>query len=500
MNWKTSTGLALALAVAMAMPAAAQDRLFDWSGFYVGGGAGVTSGGVITTFGPGAGGFGPFGGGMWAPDTTGGSFSNGTAGGLYGAHAGFLQQWDRLVGGVEVSFDLSDVQGTTTNAFPGILRTTTYNNQLKWLATLTPRLGYAWNQLLVYGKGGVAMGRLESTLGADGNACFVGQPCSFHGEAIHVGFTAGVGLDYALTPDWVLGLEYDYYDLGVANYGGHTTPNTGWNTAYALQPRFSALRARVAYRFGAPPAATAEAAPPTAGPDPNTRWQGFYLGANLGYGWASHGYNFAPGGSGNGGSGPALGLFAPDAAGGFFATHGTGGVYGLHAGFDRQWDRLVGGVELTVALSDINAQASNPFGAQTDPNASYATNVKWLATLAPRVGWAWDQFLVYGKAGLAVARLSSNLNSTSIAGCSAGGFGTASTCAFGEERNHLGVVVGAGFEYQFTRNWSVGFEYNYMDLSTETYGGTISPNTTWPLAYTVHPQISTVRGRLSYRL
>src|SRR6188768_686214 len=101
MNRKTSTWLAMALAVALAMPAAAQDRAFDWTGFYVGGGAGVTTGGVDHTFGPGAGGFGPFGGGMWAPDANGGSFTNPTTGGLYGAHAGYLQQWDRLVGGVE---------------------------------------------------------------------------------------------------------------------------------------------------------------------------------------------------------------------------------------------------------------------------------------------------------------------------------------------------------------------------------------------------------------
>ena len=62
------------------------------------------------------------------------------------------------------------------------------------------------------------------------------------------------------------------------------------------------------------------------------------------------------------------------------------------------------------------------------------------------------------------------------------------------------MVVGVGVEYQLGRNWLLGVEYNYTDLSTESYGGTITPNTTWPLAYTVHPQISTVRGRISYRL
>jgi hypothetical protein len=39
-----------------------------------------------------------------------------------------------------------------------------------------------------------------------------------------------------------------------------------------------------------------------------------------------------------------------------------------------------------------------------------------------------------------------------------------------------------------------------MDLSTESYGGTSLPNTTWPLSYTVHPQMSIVKGRISYKL
>ena len=108
--------------------------------------------------------------------------------------------------------------------------------------------------------------------------------------------------------------------------------------------------------------------------------------------------------------------------------------------------------------------------------------------------------MVYGKAGLAVARLSSQLNSSNTAACDAGGFGTLSACSFTEERNHVGVVVGVGVEYQLGPNWSLGVEYNYADLSTESYGGTINPNTTWPLAYTVHPQLNIVRGRLSDKL
>ena len=499
MNRKPGTWLAAALAVALAAPAAAQDRgVYDWTGFYVGGGAGYASGGINHRFNPGSGGFGPGanGLGMWARDDIGGSFTSAANFGLYGAHAGYLQQWDRLVGGVEASFDFADLNAGTTNAFGELTPTTGYFTQLKWLATLTPRLGWAWDGFQIYGKAGIAMGRVASLLTADDNACL--PRCTFTGEAIHVGLTVGAGMAFALSPSWILGLEYDYYDLGLENYGGQTQSNTFWNVAYGLQPRFSAVRGRISWRFGAPPASTADAAAPPAGPaEPAPPWQGFYIGANAGFGWGSSAYNFAPIGSGNG---SVVGLFAPTGAGGYFSNGQAGSVYGLHAGFNRQWDRLVGGVEFSLALTDIQGQVVNPFGGQTSPNASYATNVKWLATLAPRVGWTWDPVMVYGKAGLPVARLSSQLNSSNTTACDAGGFGATSTCSFTEERTHVGVVVGVGVEYQLGPNWSLGVEYNYADLSTESYGGTINPNTTWPLAYTVHPQISTVRGRISYRL
>jgi outer membrane immunogenic protein len=492
--------LAAALAASLAAsPAVAQNTpVFDWSGFYLGAGAGYAWGGVNHSFAPFGGGFGPPG--MWARDDIGGTFSNSASFGLYGGHAGYMQQWDRLVGGIEASFDLSDMNATTNNAFGDLLPNTVYNTRLKWLATITPRLGYAWNQFQFYGKAGVAIGRVASTLSADGNACF-NNGCSFNAEATHVGYTVGAGLAYAFTPNWIVGLEYDYTDLGSENYGGQTIPSTTWNTAYALQPRFSTLRGRVSYKFGGPQASADQAASTAAPGEPPPRWQGFYLGANAGYGWANFGHRFDPGASGNGGSGPASGLFAPDAMGGYFTSSGTGGLYGLHAGYNQQWDRLVGGIELSAALTDIRAQTTNPFGAQTDPNATYTTNIRWLATLAPRVGLAWEQFLVFGKAGVAAARLSSQLNSTSALGCLAGGFGgIAGPCSFTEERNHIGVVVGAGVEYQLTPSWVLGVEYNYLDLSTENYGGTIQPSTSWPLSYTVHPQIHLLKGRLSYRL
>ena len=44
---------------------------------------------------------------------------------------------------------------------------------------------------------------------------------------MHVGWTAGAGLEYALTGDWTAKVEYNYIDLGGKTYGlGGATQST----------------------------------------------------------------------------------------------------------------------------------------------------------------------------------------------------------------------------------------------------------------------------------
>jgi outer membrane immunogenic protein len=83
-------------------------------------------------------------------------------------------------------------------------------------------------------------------------------------------------------------------------------------------------------------------------------------------------------------------------------------------------------------------------------------NFNWntLTTLTPRFGYAFDNWLVYGKAGGAWADVSASVNAFGF-GASAGG--TAS-----------GWVVGVGAEYAFRNNWSAKIEYNHMDFGSDS--------------------------------
>lgn len=94
-------------------------------------------------------------------------------------------------------------------------------SQTDQIATLTGRIGYAWNRVLFYGKGGAAYAHdnyiAQNFLGLNNNFCnnAAGQGCIAYGSTQRWGWTAGVGLEYAFYENWSAFVEYDHY--GFAN-------------------------------------------------------------------------------------------------------------------------------------------------------------------------------------------------------------------------------------------------------------------------------------------
>jgi outer membrane immunogenic protein len=87
----------------------------------------------------------------------------------------------------------------------------------------------------------------------------------------------------------------------------------------------------------------------------------------------------------------------------------------------------------------------------------------WYAALTGRVGFAWDRVLIYGKAGVGFA----NISSTVIDACNTGACGGALLTATGSSNNAF-WVAGGGIEYAFSNNWSVKGEYLYLGID-KTY-------------------------------
>ena len=119
-----------------------------------------------------------------------------------GVQAGWQKQWEKFVAGVEVTYTALPFDETTVSPLlPGVV---TRSAEVHDLFTLTGRLGYADGRWLAYAKGGWASAQVDITL----RDTVSGAVASSGGRAS--GWTAGVGIDYALSHNLFLGIEYNY--------------------------------------------------------------------------------------------------------------------------------------------------------------------------------------------------------------------------------------------------------------------------------------------------
>jgi len=193
-----SLGLAQAASAAdlpRQMPAKAPayiSPVYNWSGFYFGGhiGGAWSSTDVTDT------------GGFLGP--VGSTFNLDNSGFAGGGQVGFNWQWANWVLGVQADITAMDLHDRMIDPF---FSTTAIRYRTDGVTTVTGRLGYAWNNVLLYGKGGVAW--------AHDKYSFVDPtvPASFNGHDTRSGYVVGGGLEYGFAPSWSAFVEYDFVGL-----------------------------------------------------------------------------------------------------------------------------------------------------------------------------------------------------------------------------------------------------------------------------------------------
>jgi outer membrane immunogenic protein len=209
-------------------PAAAMaPAVYDWTGIYFGGhvGAGLLKDNVNQL--PGA------------TVVLSGNTSVSPVGLIGGAQLGVNFEAASWVFGAEASWTDSAITGsanTTTVPATGQERAT---EAPMWIAAATGHLGYAFNTLLVYAKGGGAYMNVNYTQDQlTGGVTTGSQSISDN----RTGFTVGVGLEYGMTENLSAKLEYDFYDFGTRNYGFTATP-------VSISSDLHALTVGLNYRF-----------------------------------------------------------------------------------------------------------------------------------------------------------------------------------------------------------------------------------------------------------
>ncbi|OKO70385.1 hypothetical protein AC630_35035 [Bradyrhizobium sp. AS23.2] len=175
----------------------------NWTGFYVGGhlGGGVSNAGWSDPFGSTV---DPFGN----VNVAGFGDKTRAPGPLGGGQIGINWQTGHWVLGGEVAVSWADLRGENT-CFSG-LGGINCQHIVNSLGSVTGRVGYAFDRSLAYVKAGGAWTDTSYNLLGDTLALALGNG-STHDTAW--GWTAGVGLEYALTNRWTTFAEYDHIGL-----------------------------------------------------------------------------------------------------------------------------------------------------------------------------------------------------------------------------------------------------------------------------------------------
>jgi outer membrane immunogenic protein len=142
-------------------------------------------------------------------------------------------------------------------------------------------------------------------------------------------------------------------------------------------------------------------------------WAGLYLGGNIGWAWGSVDNNL---------------------------TKPSGFVGGAQAGYNWQTGPWVFGVE-----GDIQATGAS------DTFAPWKFSNPWFGTVRGRAGYAFNNILFYGTAGLAFGELRGE------------------TFGLSDTHTNAGWTAGLGAEFGFAPNWSAKLEYLYVDLNDSNF-------------------------------
>jgi opacity protein-like surface antigen len=271
------------LAVATAASAAdiaVRPPLWNWTGFYLG----AHTGGALDL----AKMSDPYGPTLFGDEVR-------SPGPLLGAQIGYDRQFGSWIVGGQADATWANLDGTFTclqparslgplppQNIPGFIGGAygaTCQVQPRWFGTFTGRVGFAtgpYGNLMLYAKGGLAWMHGGITIatnniraGTDGPANAV-SGSSF----TEPGWTAGIGLEYALGGHWSIELEYDYLGFGPHNLSTPMAPITiGTNRpgiagssapdgrSAGLSQAINTVKLGVNYRFGDRTAASPELVP-----------------------------------------------------------------------------------------------------------------------------------------------------------------------------------------------------------------------------------------------
>ena len=191
-------------------------------------------------------------------------------------------------------------------------------------------------------------------------------------------------------------------------------------------------------------------------------WTGFYLGYNLGAGWNTQRVSSA---------------FAGD-----WNTTNIGFIGGLQGGYNYQIKALVIGVE---ADADYMSESRSIIAAPGPANIVRPTGQwNWTASVGARLGYTFDNLLVFGKFGYGWVTQTLALSSPALT----------TTTSFVSSTNG-GELIGAGVEYAVPGSaWTAKLEYDYVVMANRKFVVSV------PNVVTVSPNLQMLKVGMNFRM
>ena len=196
--------------------------VYDWSGFYIG----INGGGASahTTW------------DQTAP-LVGGEGSHNATGGTVGGQVGYRWQAAQWVFGLEGQGNWADFTGDNTSA----LLAQRNRTKIDSFGLITGQVGYAWNNVLVYAKGGAAVVGIKNDVFSTATGGLLAT-----NSDTRWGGTVGAGLEVGFAPNWSVGVEYNHIFLSDKDvtFAGLKTDRIRQDVDMGL--------VRLNYKFGGP--------------------------------------------------------------------------------------------------------------------------------------------------------------------------------------------------------------------------------------------------------
>ena len=214
--------------------------VYDWSGFYIGanGGWGTSHNCWTNT---------AVGGVPFAPASEG---CHDADGGTIGGQVGYRWQAANWVFGVEAQGDWANLKGSNSSLTALI----PYVNQTKVdaIGLFTGQVGYAFNSVLLYVKGGAAVtdNKYSSFFPVGNIFAAAGVPFNQASDT-RWGGTVGAGIEIGFAPRWSVAVEYNHLFMGNSNV---TFPQSAIAVTRSdnIRQNIDMGTIRINYTFGGP--------------------------------------------------------------------------------------------------------------------------------------------------------------------------------------------------------------------------------------------------------